>query len=174
VILGILQYPDPRLKRVARRVDVVSDDIKKIVDDMFETYYAQENCAALAATQLDLEDPPAITVIDVSANKNEPLCLINPEIIESRDETNEPEGCMSVAVVDAYEKVKRAKTITVRALDREGHMQEFEATGFLAKCIQHEMDHLVGKIFLDHLPSMKRERYANRIKKQLRLIKKEQ
>lgn len=161
-ILQILQYPDSRLQRKARRVEQIDDAIRHIINDMFETHYKADNCAALAATQLSIPDPPHITVIDFSEEKNQPLCLINAEIIERDGETYEGEGCMSIAGI--YDKVRRASKIKVRALDREGKTLEFEATGFMAKCIQHELDHLNGTIFIDHLSKLKRERIDKKFK----------
>lgn len=155
-ILKILQYPDPRLQGKGYTVTEINDNIRRIINDMFETHYAAKNCAALAATQLDLPNPPHITVIDFSAEKNQPLCLINGEIIERSGEMQEDEGCMSIAGV--YDKVKRSAKIKVRALDRDGNPLEFEADGFMAKCIQHELDHLNGTIFIDHLSRFKRSR----------------
>ncbi len=163
-ILKILQYPDPRLRRKAKLVTDFDAHIKKIIDDMFETHYATDNCAALAATQLDIEDPPFITVIDFSPKKNQPLCLVNAEIIERDGELTQEEGCMSVGG-NTYEKVTRAARIKVRALDRDGKPLEFSADGFMAKCIQHELDHLHGKIFLEYLSTLKRKRADKRIAK---------
>lgn len=163
-MLKILQYPDPRLKTVAQLVEQFDDTIQHIIDDMFETHYHTENCAALAATQLDIADPKQITVIDFSQDHNQPLCLINAEIIHREGEQNEEEGCMSVSG-GIYEKVTRAAKIRVRALDRYGKPLEFEAEGFMAKCIQHELDHLNGIIFLDRLSSLKRQRIDKRIEK---------
>lgn len=162
--LRILQYPDPRLKTVAHKVSTIDASVQKIIDDMFETHYSTDNCAALAATQLDIENPPAITVIDFSLQKNQPLCLINPKIIERGGELAEDEGCMSVAG-KTFEKVKRSAKIKVHALDRNGKPLEFIAEGFMAKCIQHEIDHLNGIIFLDHLSRFKRHRIDTRLKK---------
>jgi len=168
--LKILQFPDPRLKQKARAVDNVTDEIKRIIDDMFETHYAAENCAALAATQLDIENPPHITVIDFSENKDQPLCLINGEILSREGEHTEEEGCMSVGHgLGIYEKVTRAAKIHVRAMNMEGETIEFEADGFMAKCIQHELDHLNGKLFIDHLSSLKRKRVNKRLEKARRL-----
>lgn len=164
-IYKILSYPDPRLKTVARRVDVVDDYIRTIVDNMFETHYNTPNCAALAATQLDIPNPPAITVIDFSSEKNQPLCLINPEIIEREGETFEIEGCMSVYPDAIHDKVKRAAKIKLTALDRDGKPLLFEADGFLAKCIQHELDHLNGVIYIDHLSMLKRKMVEKKIAK---------
>jgi peptide deformylase len=159
----ILQYPDPRLKRKAHHVTQIDDRIRNIINDMFETHYKSENCAALAATQLDMTDPPHITVIDFSEDKNQPLCLINGEIIVREGETYEGEGCMSI--VGIYDKVKRASKITVRAMDQEGNTREFAAEGFMAKCIQHELDHLNGTIFIDHLSKLKRGRIDKKFKR---------
>lgn len=169
-ILTILEYPDPRLKRVGKRVDVIDSRIEKIIEDMFETHYAQDNCAALAATQLDIDEAPAITVIDFSEQRNDPVCLINPVLSEPEGQTNEPEGCMSVRNVSVYEKVKRAQKIRVSALDRYGNVLDFVADGFLAKCIQHEVDHLNGTLFIDHLSRLKRSRIDTKYKKQVNLL----
>lgn len=165
----ILQYPDLRLKRKAKQVEDFGEQTQAVIDDMFETHYNTDNCAALAATQLDFEDPLHITVIDFSPQKNQPLCLVNAKIIDRRDETNTEEGCMSVG--GAYEKVRRAKGITVKGFDRHGKPVEFEADGFMAKCIQHELDHLDGKIFLDHLSSLKRRRADKKVEKYWRVKK---
>ncbi len=167
MILDIIQYPDRRLKIPGRKVEVVDDAIKKIVSDMFDTHYAQENCAALAATQLDFsqdEKNPAyrITVIDFSENKDQPLCLINPEIIERDGETNTEEGCMSVYNVSA--KVARAASIKLTYLDQQGEKQSMYADGFMAKCIQHELDHLDGLVFLDRLPMIKQKMIRKKFK----------
>lgn len=171
-ILRVLQYPDPKLKRLSVEVTDFNEQIHQVIHDMFETHYSLENCAALAATQLDLDPPWRITVIDFSAEKNKPLCLVNPFIIESSGEQNEYEGCMSVYPNDIHEKVKRAKKIKVKAQDKDGNPFELEAEDFLAKCIQHEIDHLDGKIYLDRLSSIKKERINKRIKKIQRLLSK--
>lgn len=167
----ILSYPDFGLKRIGKRVEVVDDHIREIIDNMFETHYNTENCAALAATQLDIPDAPAITVIDFSDEKNQPLCLINPEIIEREGEDTELEGCMSVFPSFFHDKVTRATKIKVRALDRDGKSFEFGAEGFMAKCIQHEIDHLQGRVFLDHLSPLKRKLADKKLDKIKRLIK---
>lgn len=168
-LLAILQYPDPRLKRISILVDpnnIKSPEIQQVIDNMFQTHYNADNCAALAATQLDLTPAWRITVIDFSEGKNEPLCLINPEIIETQGEQFEDEGCMSVYPDLAREKVKRAQRIKVKFYDREGKLNELVAEDFMAKCIQHEVDHLDGKIYLDRLSNLKRERLLQRLKKQ--------
>ncbi len=165
-VLKILQFPDPRLKTIGKAVTDFGDSTQQIIDDMFETHYAQKNCAALAATQLDLIDPPHITVIDFSENKDEPLCLVNANIIAKSGETHEEEGCMSVGPGGAvYAKVLRAEKITVEAQDRHGNMLNFEADGFMAKCIQHELDHLKGILFIDYLSPLKRQRVLKQLKK---------
>jgi peptide deformylase len=173
--IRILQYPDPRLKTIAKKVEHFDDPaLQKIINDMFETHYGADNCAALAATQLDIVDPPHVTVIDFSAKKNQPLCLVNGEVVSGEGEHTEEEGCMSVGCdlgVGVYEKVSRPAKITVKAFDRHGKALEFEADGFMAKCIQHELDHLNGKIFLDHLSKLKRQRLEKKFDKLKRIRK---
>ena len=161
-VIKILQYPDPRLKIKGEKVEEVNAEIRKMVNDMFETHYQTQNCAALAATQLDFAHPKRITVIDYSPQHNQPLCLINPEIIAADGEQYDAEGCMSVPA-GVYEKVKRANKITVRALNPEGRPIEFTAEGFLARCIQHELDHLDGKLFIDRISQLKRSRAEKKI-----------
>jgi len=163
-IVKILQYPNKRLRQKAKRVETFNAELQQIVDDMFETHYAAHNCAALAATQLDFKHPKHITVIDFSENKNQPLCLINGEIIQREGSVTESEGCMSVGG-NTFEKVTRAEKIRVRAQDRNGKVIEFDAEGFMAKCIQHELDHLNGKLFIDHLSLLKRQRIDKRLHK---------
>ena len=154
-VYPILQHPDPRLSQPGQPVEEVNDEIRAIIKKMFATHYAQSNCAALAATQLGV--PLRITVIDFSHEKNEPLCLINPEIIErSTDMLNEFEGCMSVGG-RINERVKRHQRIRVRALNEAGESFELEASDFLSRCIQHEIDHLDGILFIDHLSGLKRK-----------------
>jgi len=167
-IVRILQYPDVRLKTKGEKVTDFGPETQKMIDDMFETHYASENCAALACTQLDFTNPKHITVIDFSEKKNEPLCLVNAQIIERHDINIAPEGCMSVSG-GAYENVKRAAKIKVKYQDRHGNPQELEADGFMAKCIQHELDHLDGKLFIDHLSHLKRDRIKKKIDKLNRL-----
>ncbi len=166
--IRILQYPDPRLKTLGKKVDLVDEKVKQIIADMFETHYNTDNCAALAATQLDFQDPLAITVIDFSQHKNEPLCLINPEIIDRQGEQFEAEGCMSVYPDHIHERVKRAERVVVKALNEKGETIEFSAEGYMAKCLQHEIDHLNGLLFLDRLSLLKRELIREKIRKLLK------
>ena len=161
-IVKILQYPDPRLRTKAEKVTDFGDETQQMIDSMFETHYAAENCAALACSQLDFQTPKHITVIDFSDNKDQPLCLVNAEIVDQSGKETSGEGCMSVGG-GAFEKVTRAEKIRVKAQDRHGNPLEFEADGFMAKCIQHELDHLNGKIFLDHLSNLKRDRIKKKI-----------
>ena len=163
-IIKILQYPDPRLRTKGEKVTDFGAKTQQMIDDMFETHYATDNCAALACTQLDFAHPKHITVIDFSANHNEPLCLVNAEIVEKQGEETSPEGCMSVGG-GTYEKVTRAAKIRVQGQDRHGNPLNFEAEGFMAKCIQHELDHLDGKIFIDYLSHLKRSRIRKKIEK---------
>ena len=167
-ILKVLQYPDLRLRRKANRASDIKDKkIQKVIENMIETLLAQESCAALASTQLDLEDPPSITVINYVNNskENDILCLINPEIVEKSGRDIKEEGCMSVAPKKISTKVKRAGKIKVKALDRNGNNLEFETTGFLARCIQHEHDHLQGILYIDHLSKLKRSFIDRKITK---------
>ena len=161
----ILQYPNPRLKTVAERIKQFDGSLQKLIDEIFETHYATNNCAALAATQLDIKNPKHITVIDFSPNKNQPLCLINAEIIEKVGEHKEEEGCISVGDDNFFEKITRASKIKVCAQDAHGKLMKFEADGFMAKCIQHELDHLNGILFLDRLSIFKRNRVDKRLRK---------
>ncbi len=170
-LIRILQYPDLRLKKKAKWVDAINDQVRQAVADMFETHYNAENCAALAATQLDFSDPFRITVIDFSDTKDQPLCLINPKIIYREGEQIVPEGCMSVggALEDRlFEYVKRSMKIKVQALNLEGETFEMEVEGFMAQCMQHEIDHLDGYLYLDRLSSLKRERLVKRLQKHLK------
>jgi peptide deformylase len=170
-MIKILQYPDKRLQRIAVPVTTFDHTIQQVIDDMFETHYGTAHCAALAATQLDLDPAWRITVIDFSEQKNQPLCLVNPVIIHSEGEQIEEEGCMSVYPDAIFEKVKRAMSIVVKAQDRHGNPLEIPADGYFAKCMQHEIDHLDGKIFLNRLNSVKLERVQRKIKKYIRFSK---
>lgn len=164
-ILTILEFPDKRLRSVAQEVAQVDEQIKILVDDMLETMYAAKG-VGLAATQVNVQK--RVIVMDISEDKNEPICLINPEIVETGGTEESEEGCLSVP--GFFEKVSRAETITVKALNRDGELFELEARDLLAVCIQHEMDHLQGKLFVDYLSAFKR----NRIKAKLEKIHKQQ
>jgi peptide deformylase len=161
--LDILHFPDPRLRNVALPVDRVDDAVRKLVDDMFETMYAAPGIG-LAATQVNVDK--RVIVIDVSEEKDQPLCLINPEIL-ARDGVEEmEEGCLSVPGV--FELVERADHIRIQALDRNGERIEMEASDLLAVCIQHEIDHLDGKLFVDYLSPLKRARIRKKLEKEQR------
>jgi peptide deformylase len=162
-ILDILHFPDPRLRNKAKPVAVVDDSIRRLIDDMLETMY-QAPGIGLAATQVNVAKQ--VVVIDISENKDQPLCLINPEIIERDGIEQMEEGCLSVPGV--YELVTRANHIRVRALDRDGKPFEMEAEELLAVCIQHELDHLDGKLFVDYLSSLKRQRIRRKLEKESR------
>lgn len=165
-IISILQYPDSRLKIKATKVeDAQNAKIQKIIDDMLETLGNTENCAALAATQLDIPNPPSITVVNQENPKLKPLCLINPEIIDKESECTEKEGCMSVYPDHIHAPVKRAKKVKVRALDRQGKTIVIEAEGFMARCLQHEIDHLNGTVYIDHISNLRRKLIDRKVKK---------
>ena len=167
-MLEILHFPDLRLRRKAEPVAQVDDNVRRTVDDLFETMYAAPGIG-LAAIQVNVVS--RIIVIDVSERKDSPLCLINPEIVSRDGDEVMEEGCLSVPGV--YEKVQRADHIAVRALDRDGNLLEFEADGLLAVCIQHEIDHLDGKLFVDYLSPLKRQRIRKKLEKQQRFSKPE-
>jgi len=160
-ILDILHFPDPRLRNRAKAVSVVDETIGRLVDDMLETMY-QAPGIGLAATQVNVAK--RVVVIDISEEKDQPLCLINPEILEKEGVEQMEEGCLSVPGI--YELVTRANQIRVRALDRDGKPFELAAEGLLAVCIQHELDHLEGKLFVDYLSSLKRQRIRKRLEKE--------
>jgi len=162
-ILHILHYPDPRLRNKAKPVEAVDAALRELVDDMFETMYEAPGIG-LAATQVDVAK--RVLVIDVSENNDQPLCFINPEILEKSGEEKMDEGCLSVPGI--FESVTRAQQIKVRALDREGESFEMEADGLLAVCIQHEIDHLDGKLFVDYLSGLKRNRIRKKLEKEAR------
>jgi peptide deformylase len=161
--LTILEFPDPRLRMKAAPVEVVDDELRRLIDDMFETMYEAPGIG-LAATQVDVHK--RFLVVDVSVEKNEPHVLINPEILEKDGSTVSEEGCLSVP--GYYAEVNRAEHIRVRYLDRDGKEQEMDADGLLAICIQHEMDHLNGKLFVDYLSEAKRQRLRKRLEKERR------
>ena len=163
-ILPILCYPDPRLHKVAQPVTMVDDRVRALLDDMFATMYDAKGIG-LAATQVDVHE--RIVVIDVSEERNAPLVLINPEILWASEETRVgEEGCLSVPGI--YDGVERALAVRVRALDAQGQEQVIEAEGLLAVCIQHEMDHLMGKVFVEYLSPLKRGRIKTKLLKQQR------
>ena len=165
MILEILKYPDKRLRTVAKPVENVNSEIKKQVKDMFETMYDAPGIG-LAATQVNFHQ--RLIVVDVSEECNEPLCLINPEIIEKNGEIEWEEGCLSVP--NYYESVKRANEIKVSALNELGQSFELEASEILAVCIQHEMDHLNGILFVDHLSKLKQKRLKKKVEKQTKKL----
>jgi peptide deformylase len=163
-LLNILRYPDARLHTVAKPVAQVDERIKQLAADMLETMYAADG-VGLAATQVDVHE--RVLVMDTSEGRDQPLVLINPEIVEASSQMSEgEEGCLSVPTV--YDKVPRHTKVKVRALDREGQTYEFEAEGLLAVCVQHEMDHLMGKVFVEYLSPLKRERIKTKLVKKAR------
>ena len=161
--LEILHFPDPRLRTRAKSVATVDDQLRRLVDDMLETMYAAPGIG-LAATQVNVHK--RVIVIDLSKEQDQPLVLINPEIVEQRGVEEMEEGCLSVPGV--YERVERADQIRVRALGRDGQAFDLEADGLLAVCIQHEIDHLNGKLFVDYLSQLKRQRIRKKLEKQRR------
>jgi peptide deformylase len=164
MLLDILEYPDPRLRKIAARVPVVTADIRKLVRDMAETMYAAPG-VGLAAPQVNVAK--CVVVIDASEARASLRVFINPEIISAEGEADGEEGCLSVP--GYYDKVRRAARITVRAQDESGRPFELATDGMLAVCIQHEMDHLIGKVFVDYLSPLKRARLATRMGKKQRI-----
>ena len=163
-LLNILEYPDPRLRKVAAPVAAVTPEIRKLAADMAETMYAAPG-VGLAATQVDVHK--RVIVIDVSEARDELRVFINPEVVAAAGEAENEEGCLSVP--GYYDKVTRPERVTVRALDADGKSFELAVDGMLAVCIQHEMDHLVGKVFVDRLSALKRARLSARLRKKQRL-----
>lgn len=162
--LNILQYPDPRLHTVARPVQEVDARIRQLVDDMLATMYSADG-VGLAATQVDVHE--RVIVIDTSEGRNEPRVLINPELVWRSEEMSfTDEGCLSVPTI--YDKVQRHARVRVRALGRDGQPYEFDAEGLLAVCVQHEMDHLLGKVFVEYLSPLKRNRIKHKMQKKAR------
>jgi len=161
--LNILRYPDARLHKVAAPVTVFDEGLKKLVADMAETMYAAPGIG-LAATQVDVHK--RVIVLDVSDRRDSLLVLVNPEIVEATGESDIEEGCLSVPGI--YELVARAERVKVRAFDQNGKAFTLEAQGLLAVCIQHEMDHLQGKVFVEHLSQLKQQRIRAKLAKQLR------
>jgi len=163
-MLEILHFPDPRLRQRAVEVERVDDPLRKLVDDMFETMY-QAPGIGLAATQVNVHR--RVVVIDISKDQDQPLVFVNPQILEKDGIEEMDEGCLSVP--GFYERVQRAERVRVRALDRNGETFELDADGLLAVCIQHEIDHLDGKLFVDYLSQLKRQRIRKKLEKQRRL-----
>ena len=164
-LLPILRYPDPRLHTVAKPVAEVDERIRRLIDDMLETMYEAQGIG-LAATQVDVHE--RVIVIDVSEEHDQPLVLVNPELVaQSEEMVLGDEGCLSVPQV--FDKVPRHARVTVKALDREGRERRVDADGLLAVCIQHEMDHLLGKVFVEYLSPLKR----NRIKTKMLKVRRE-
>ena len=159
-LLEILHFPDPRLRLKAKPVAQVDDQVRQMVKDMFETMYDAPGIG-LAATQVNIQ--LEVIVIDVSENKDEPLCLINPKIVAQDGIEEMEEGCLSVP--GFYESVKRAESVKIQALNKDGDTIELTADGLLAVCIQHEMDHLQGKLFVDYLSPLKRQRIKKKLEK---------
>lgn len=159
-VLQVLHFPDERLRTIAAQVRTVTAQTQRIIEDMFETMYAKEGIG-LAATQVNIHQ--RIIVIDISENRDQRLVLINPELLEQSGETGIDEGCLSIPEQRGY--VPRAERVKIRALDKEGTPFELEAEGLLAICIQHEMDHLVGKLFVDYLSPLKRQRIKQKLEK---------
>jgi len=160
MILPILEYPDKRLRTVAKPVEKINDAVNKLIRDMFDTMYNAPGIG-LAATQVNFHQ--RIIVIDVSENQNEPISLINPEIIDKSGEIESEEGCLSVP--SYYENVKRSNNIRVESLDQNGDIAQTNASGMLAICIQHEIDHLDGILFVDHLSKLKQKRLKKKTQK---------
>ncbi|MBA2410791.1 MAG: peptide deformylase [Gammaproteobacteria bacterium] len=163
-LLDILQFPDLRLRHTATPVGRVDEKVRQTVSDMFETMYNAPG-VGLAAIQVNIRQQ--IIVIDVSADKSQPMCLINPEILAREGEEEMEEGCLSIPGV--YETVRRAESVVVRALNQDGEPFEIAADGLLAVCMQHEIDHLNGKLFIDYLSPLKRQRLQKRFEKAKRL-----
>jgi peptide deformylase len=162
--LHILRYPDPRLHTIAKPVVQVDERLRQLVDDMLESMYAAEG-VGLAATQVDVHE--RVIVIDTSESRDQPRILINPELVARSEEmTFTDEGCLSVPAI--YDRVRRHARVTVRATGRDGQPQEFEADGLLSVCVQHEMDHLLGKVFVEYLSPLKRDRIKTKMLKKAR------
>lgn len=159
-VLEVLHFPDQQLRKVAQAVAEITPEIKEIAADMLETMYL-ENGVGLAATQVNIHQ--RIVVIDVSESRDQPMVIINPEIIEQSGEEESEEGCLSVPETNA--KVKRCEFVTLQYMDLDGNTQVIEADGLLAICIQHELDHLQGKLFIDYLSSLKQKRIKTKLEK---------
>lgn len=162
-LLEILCFPDERLRKTAGRVEKLTDTYQKLLDDMLETMYAAPGIG-LAATQVNVHEQ--LIVIDISDSRDQPLCLINPEILSKSGVEKMDEGCLSVP--ETYAEIHRAESIVLKYLDREGNEQQLETEGLLAVCIQHEIDHLHGKLFVDYLSKLKRMRIQKKLEKHKR------
>ena len=162
--LPILEFPDPRLRTIAKPVERVDEALRGLIDDMFETMYAAPGIG-LAATQVNIHQQ--LLVLDVSEDHGQPMVFINPQILRAEGHQVYQEGCLSVPGI--FADVKRAEKVAVRALDRDGNPFELEAEGLLAVCIQHEMDHLAGKVFVDYLSPLKKELVRKKLAKQRKL-----
>ncbi len=162
-ILEVLRFPDSRLRNLAEPVEIFDAALAALVDDMFATMYEAPGIG-LAAIQVDVQQ--RVVVIDTTEDRSNPICLINPEILEQEGEERSEEGCLSVPGI--YELVKRATKIKLKAQDLEGDLFELEAEGLLAICIQHEIDHLDGKLFVDYISGLKRRRIRKRLEKEAR------
>jgi peptide deformylase len=160
-VLEVLHFPDHRLRKKAQPVEAVDQDIERLASDMLETMYAEYGIG-LAATQVNVQK--RVVVIDLSQDKSDPIVLINPEITASSGEEEMQEGCLSVP--DVFETVKRSERVTVRYLTFQNEVVEREADGLLAVCVQHEIDHLNGKLFIDYLSPLKRNRITKKLEKQ--------
>ena len=162
-VLTVLHYPDDRLRTIAKPVTEFNEKLRQLVADMIETMYA-ENGIGLAATQVNIHQ--RVVLIDLSEERNQPQVFINPEIITKSGDTTYEEGCLSVP--QNYANVERAAEVTVKAQDAEGNPFEVNANGLLAICLQHELDHLVGKLFIDYLSPLKRDRIRKKLEKEAR------
>lgn len=166
-VLEVLRFPDERLRTVAEEVTDINDDIRQLVNDMFETM-KEEQGIGLAATQVNVHK--RVIVMDVSPEQDQPRVFINPKVIEKSGIVISEEGCLSVP--NNYAKVERAENITVKAFDEKGQEFELQADGLLAICIQHEMDHLMGTLFVDYLSPLKKDRIRKKLEKEARLAQK--
>ncbi len=164
--LTILEFPDPRLRKPAQAIEQVTDEIRGIAEKMLTTMYAHAG-VGLAATQVNIHK--RLIVMDISDDRNHPVCLTNPEITERHGEVINQEGCLSVP--GFYAQVKRAEQVKIAAMDLDGHAIEFVADGLLADCVQHEIDHLDGKLFIDHLSPLKRMKFVALARKQRKKAK---
>ena len=162
-VLTVLHYPDDRLRTVAKPVTEITDQTRQLVADLLDTMY-DENGIGLAATQVNVHQ--RVVVIDISENRDQPQVFINPEIINRSGDTTYEEGCLSVP--QSYANVERAAEVTVKAQNTEGEWFELQAEGLLAICLQHELDHLVGKLFIDYLSPLKRDRIKKKLEKDAR------